>query len=147
MPLFNEEYDEEEDILLCGLPYPLFGPRKNDDESNIQCRFSAGLQKNDDGFAICRMNEKDMLAGIQYKNNESKSMKEQRRMTINKKLNKFRMQVNRQHVKLARKKQLQQAGVVILKEEEAPCWCQDIQMVEEDKDEEACHDAECHWRT
>ena len=72
MPLFNEDYDEEEDILLCGLPYPLFGPRKKHDGSNIQRRiiennFCAGLQKNDRGFAIRRMNEKDMLAGIQQK--------------------------------------------------------------------------------
>ena len=59
-PLFDEEYDEEEDILLCGLPYPLFGP--------IKKNFFAGLQKNDDGFAIRRMNEKDMLARIQYCN-------------------------------------------------------------------------------
>ena len=65
MPLFNEEYDEEEDILLCGLPYPLFGPRKK--HEIIEKNFCAGLQKNDGGFAIRRMNEKDMLAGIQQK--------------------------------------------------------------------------------
>jgi hypothetical protein len=40
MPLFDKEYDEEEKILLCGLPYLLFGPRKkdipHDGKSNIQ---------------------------------------------------------------------------------------------------------------
>jgi hypothetical protein len=87
MPLFDKEYDEEEDILLFGLPYPLFGPRKkdipnDDDESNIQRRmikknFFAGLQKNDDGFAIRRMNEKDMLAGIQQnKETKEKTLRE-----------------------------------------------------------------------
>jgi hypothetical protein len=43
LPFFDEEYDEEEDILICGLPYPLFGSKKKD-ESNSQ----RGLQKNDD---------------------------------------------------------------------------------------------------
>ena len=86
MPLFDEEYDEEEDILLCGLPYPLFGPRKkdipHDDESNIQRRmieknFFAGLQKNDDGFAIRCMNEKDMLVGTQQnKEKKEKTLRE-----------------------------------------------------------------------
>jgi hypothetical protein len=87
-PLFDEEYDEEEDILLCGLPYPLFGPRKKDNESNIQPRmieknFFAGLQKNDDGFAIRRMNEKDMLAGIQQnKEKNEKTLREFRYLMI-----------------------------------------------------------------
>jgi D-hexose-6-phosphate mutarotase len=52
--------------LICGLPYPLFGSKKKD-ESNSQ----RGLQKNDDWFAIRRMNEKDMLAVIQQ-NKEKK---------------------------------------------------------------------------
>jgi hypothetical protein len=91
MSLFDEEYDEEEDILLCGLPYPLFGPRKNDDESyDIQRRliekdFFAGLQKDDDGFAIRRMNEHDMLKGFQ----QNKEKKEKALSEFKERINKL----------------------------------------------------------
>ena len=64
MTFLDEEYeDEEEDILLFGLPYPLFGGvkvKKND--------FAQGLQKTPAGFAMRRKNEKAMLAHIAQNN-------------------------------------------------------------------------------
>jgi hypothetical protein len=71
----DEEYDEEEDILLFGLPSPLFLPHglryplflRRNLQRRRRMNFFAGLKKNDDGFAIRRMNEKNMLADKEKK--------------------------------------------------------------------------------